>query len=211
MAGFKLVCFDLDDTLIMDIHSVMLPCILNGKGKELSIIEEREVSGELDYIAADYLKASLLRGFAECKIADSFLEIAKPLKNISQVVDALHMEGIMCIVITVGPRQVSKVVCDMYGFDDYYGSNYEVVDGVFTGKILDYVNAEEKVECLIDFCNKHDIALDECIAVGDGMTDVPIFDLCGKSIALNATADLRQYATFVIETRDLVDVLQYIV
>ena len=194
----------------MDIHSVMLPCILNGKERELSSIEEREMSGELDYITADYLKAALLRGLAECKIANSFLEIAKPLKNISRVVDTLHKDGLKCIVITVGPRQVSKVVCDMYGFDEHYGSNYEVIDGVFTGKILDYVSAEEKGECLIDFCKRNDIVLAECIAVGDGMTDLPIFNLCGKSIALNASPDLRQYATVVIETQDLADVLQYI-
>ncbi|EQB86250.1 hypothetical protein M918_15030 [Clostridium sp. BL8] len=34
MKNTKLVCFDLDDTLIREIHSVMLPCILNGKEKK---------------------------------------------------------------------------------------------------------------------------------------------------------------------------------
>lgn len=46
----KLVCFDLDDTLIREIHSVMLPCILNGKEYEHSKIQAKEDSGELDYI-----------------------------------------------------------------------------------------------------------------------------------------------------------------
>ncbi|WP_367179361.1 hypothetical protein [Clostridium sp.] len=38
----KLVCFDLDDTLIREIHSVMLPCILNGKENEHSLIQKQE-------------------------------------------------------------------------------------------------------------------------------------------------------------------------
>ena len=38
----KLVCFDLDDILIRGIHSVMLPCILNGKEEEHAIIQEQE-------------------------------------------------------------------------------------------------------------------------------------------------------------------------
>lgn len=53
MAKLKLVCFDLDDTLIREIHSVMLPCILNGKEKEHSFIQEQEEKGLINYIAAD--------------------------------------------------------------------------------------------------------------------------------------------------------------
>jgi len=131
MKNLKLVCFDLDDTLIREIHSVMLPCILNGKEKEHSLIQEQEEKGLLDYISADYLRSELLLGLEERKIAESFLEIAKPLKNIKSVAEALHEQNIKCIVITVGPKQVAKVVCDIWGFDYYYGSDYEVVEGVF--------------------------------------------------------------------------------
>ena len=157
MKNLKLVCFDLDDTLIREIHSVMLPCILNGKEKEHSLIQEQEEKGLLDYISADYLRSELLLGLEERKIAQSFLEIAKPLENIKSVVEALHEQNIKCIVITVGPKQVAKVVRDIWGFDDYYGSDYEVVEGVFTGKILNYIGAEQKIECLQDFCSNNSI------------------------------------------------------
>ena len=136
MGELKLVCFDLDDTLIREIHSVMLPCILNGKEKEHSFIQEQEEKGLINYKSADYLRAELLLGLEERKIAQSFLEIAKPLKNIKNVVEALHEHNIKCIVITVSPRQVAKVVCKIWGFDAYYGSDYEVVEEAFTGKIL---------------------------------------------------------------------------
>lgn len=82
MEKLKLVCFDLDDTLIREIHSVMLPCILNGKEKEHSFIQEQEVKGLTNYRSADHLRAELLFGLEEYKIAQSFLKIAKPLKNI---------------------------------------------------------------------------------------------------------------------------------
>ncbi len=206
----KLVCFDLDDTLIREIHSVMLPCILNGKEKEHSSIQEQEEKGVIDYIAADYLRAELLSGLEESKIAQSFLEIAKPLKNIKSVIEALHERGIKCIVITVGPKQVAKVVCDMWGFDDYYGSDYEVVEGVFTGKILDYIAAEQKVECLKDYCKNNNIKPIECIAVGDGSTDIPIFKYCGNSIAINSSPTVRKSAMYAIDTDDLTDILKYI-
>lgn len=115
MKNTKLVCFDLDDTLIREIHSVMLPCILNGKEKEHSLIQEREEKGLINYKEADYLRVELLLGLKENKIAQCFLDFAKPLKNIKSVVDKLHEENMKCIVITVGPKQVAKVVSDIWG------------------------------------------------------------------------------------------------
>ena len=210
MNKYKLISFDLDDTLIRGIHSVMFPCILNGKEKEHAAIQEKEDAGMLDYISADYLRAELLKGLEESKIANSFLEIANPVKGIQNVVDTLHIEDIMCIVITVGPKQVAKAVCDIWGFDGYYGSDYEVKNGIFTGKIRDYINAENKIKCLIDFCAKNGIMPDECIAVGDGSTDVPLFEYCGKSIAINASPEIGNKATYAINTQDLSDILCYI-
>lgn len=206
----KLVCFDLDDTLIREIHSVMLPCILNGKEKEHSFIQEQEEKGLIDYKSADYLRAELLLGLKEDKIAQSFLELAKPLKNIKSVVHALHEQSIKCIVITVGPKQVAKVVCDIWGFDYYYGSDYEVAHGVFTGKILNYTGAEQKIQCLQHFCENNSIKPEECIAVGDGSTDIPIFEYCGKSIAINSSPKVRKSAMYTLDTEDLTDILKYI-
>lgn len=210
MVKSKLVCFDLDDTLIREIHSVMLPCILNGKEKEHSLIQEQEEKGMLDYISADYHRAELLLGLEECKISQCFLKIAKPLKSIKSVIEALHEQNIKCIVITVGPKQVAKVVSNIWGFDDYYGSDYEVVEGIFTGKILNYISAEQKISCLQDFCKNNSIKPEECIAVGDGSTDIPMFDYCGKSIAINSSPKVRKSAMYSVDTDDLADILKYI-
>lgn len=43
MTHIKLVCFDLDDTLIREIHSVMYLSILNDRLEELKEIEYHEV------------------------------------------------------------------------------------------------------------------------------------------------------------------------
>ena len=61
----KIVCFYLDDTLINGVHSVMLPCILNGKEKEYSAIQVKEEAGIIDYITADHLRAQLFVGLDE--------------------------------------------------------------------------------------------------------------------------------------------------
>ena len=206
----KLICFDLDDTLIRGIHSVMLPCILNGKEKEHSIIQEKEELKEIDYISADYHRAELLTGLDEDKISNCFLEIVKPLANIPETIKSLHKDDIKCIVITVGPVQVAKVVSDIWGFDGYYGSQYEVINGKFTGKILKYIRAENKVNCLDDYCQKNNFMASECIAVGDGATDIPVFEYCGKSIAINASEKVKNKATYSVDTNNLLEILKFI-
>lgn len=45
MNSIKAVCFDLDDTLIRDIHSVMYLNILNNNLDKLMAIEEQEIEG----------------------------------------------------------------------------------------------------------------------------------------------------------------------
>ncbi|GFP76264.1 HAD family hydrolase [Clostridium fungisolvens] len=188
----------------------MLPCILNGREREHSFIQEQEEKGLLDYKAADYLRAELLLGLEEYKISQSFLERTKPLKNIKKVVEIIHEKNIKCIVVTVGPKQVAKAACDIWGFDSYYGSNYEVIEGVFTGKILDYIGAEQKIQCLQHFCENNNIKPEECIAVGDGSTDIPIFKYCGKSIAINASEEVKLSARHAVDTDNLTDILKFI-
>ncbi|GAU78496.1 HAD family phosphatase [Fusibacter sp. 3D3] len=211
MQKIKLVCFDLDDTLIRETHSVMIPCIINNKEMEHNLIQQKEISGTLDYITADFLRAELLCGLEETKIKEGFLQLAKPLQNISETISQLHQNNIKCIVVTVGPIQVAKVVSALWGFDSYYGSEYEVLDGMFTGKITKYVNSEQKIECLKDYCSKTHIDPSECISVGDGATDIPVFKFCGKSIALNASEKVKKEATYWIDTSDLLEILKVII
>lgn len=209
--SIKLVCFDLDDTLIREIHSVMLPCILNSKEKEHAIIQAKEECGLLEYIEADYLRAKLLSGLEEKKISECFLTIARPLKNIAETIKDLHAHAIKCIVITVGPKQVARVVAEIWGFDTYYGSDYEVIDGQFTGEIIEYIKAENKVDCLKDYCAKEKIQASECVAVGDGSTDIPLFEYCKKSIAINASERIKEKATYSVTTESLSDILGFII
>lgn len=209
--GYKLICFDLDDTLIREIHSVMLPCILNGKEAEHAVIQAREDAGELTYIEADYLRATLLAGLAEREIDAHFLRVAKPLRGIAETVRALHGHGILCFILTVGPIQVARTAAAIWGFDGCAGSEYEVADGVFTGKILSYSKSEHKVDRLNELFIRHGIAPAECVAVGDGATDLPVFAHCGASIALNASEQVKRGATYAVDTEDLRDILRFII
>lgn len=75
MSHIKLVCFDLDDTLIREIHSVMYLSILNGRLEELKEIEYHEAQGVYDWMQADYLKAELAKGLHIKKLQENLTDI----------------------------------------------------------------------------------------------------------------------------------------
>lgn len=182
------------NNLIRKFHSVMIPCIINNKAAEHDIIQQKEEAGGLDYRAADYLRAKLFEGLSVVKLESDFLKYARPLRNIREAVAKLKSNGIQCIVVTVGPVQAAKVVSELWGFDGYYGSQYEVEKDIFTGKITKYITSENKLECLQDYCSKTEIQLQECTSVGDGATDIPVFKACGRSIAINAIESVKDEA-----------------
>ncbi|MND05046.1 phosphoglycolate phosphatase [compost metagenome] len=49
--------------------------------------------------------------------------------------------------------------------------------------------------------------MSEVAHVGDSMSDLPLFRVVGRAIAINATPDARAVAHHVLDTDDLSDVL----
>ncbi len=210
MGHIKAVCFDLDDTLIKEIHSVMYLSILNDKLDELIEIEREEQERKCDWIEADYLKAELARGVPVTRIEEQFDTILKPIKNVNEVMSMLHEQHIKTILITAGPIQVAKVASKLWGIDAYDGSLYECENDLFTGRILSHLGDRGKVSALEKFCLKEGIQPDECMAIGDGATDIPLFRYCGTSLGINCGEEVAKEANNVIVTEDLMDILQYI-
>jgi phosphoserine phosphatase len=94
MHTVKLVCFDLDDTLIREVHSVMYLAVVNNKLDELMEIERSEARGDFSWIEADYYKAKLAKGLNLDIARSEFLNIVKPISNIRNVIKKLHDNNI---------------------------------------------------------------------------------------------------------------------
>ena len=56
-----------------------------------------------------------------------------------------------------------------------------------------------------------DLQAVECIAVGDGSTDIPVFEYYIKSIAINASENVKEKATYSVDTENLSDILDFII
>lgn len=207
MKQLKAVCFDLDDTLLMKVYSVLFLCIINGHEAEAREVERRELAGEFDYVMADHLRAAYAKGLPVERLGQEFDRVLTPIKQIVPVVRQLHDQGVRCILITAGPRQVAELCSERWGMDHFDGSPYEVEDGCFTGKIARHIGSQGKVAILKEYLEREGIPPQACAAVGDGISDLPLFAYCGNSIALNYAPCVEGKARHYLRTDDLTDIL----
>jgi phosphoserine phosphatase len=200
------ISFDMDGTLIRNTDSVRYLCMLNNNVKELERIQGRENDGDISWIEADYLKVKLIKGLELEAIKDNFAKSIQLIQNIDKVLLFLRKRQIGSVLITSGPTQVADILGKKFGFDSVYGSEYEVKNYKFTGKIRTHLGHDGKLSCLTDYCIKSGISLEHCVAIGDSESDIAIFGKCGRSIALNYADALRGKASEYIITDDLFDI-----
>lgn len=210
MSEFKAVCFDMDGTLITNTNSVEYLCLLNGKLDEVRGIEIREEKDEISWIDADYMKAKLFTGLEIKIVEEEFKNHIQLINNIEESLKELRNNKILASLVTAGPIQVAEVLGKMFKFNKIYGSIYEVKNGTLTGKILNHLGDSGKAESLMSFCSDNNISLEEVVSIGDSVSDIKVFEISGKSIALNYSNRLIGKADVYLRTNDLFDVIEHI-
>lgn len=208
---FKIVCFDMDGTLITNTNSVQYLCELSGNKKEVDKIQEKEDNDEISWIEADYLKGKLIEGLKVDKINEEFDNYIDLIQGIKDVINKLKENNIKSILVTAGPIQVAEVLGNRFDFDNVYGSIYEINEGKFTGKIIKHLGDTGKLESLTSYCEKSSVSFENCIAIGDSASDIKVFEKCKKSIAINYSQKLLGLADVYLKTGNLCDVLEHII
>ena len=203
----KAACFDMDGTLIRNTDSVRYLCMLNNNSEKLERIECLENDKSISWIEADHLKAELIKGLDPGDAVRRFKDNVDLIKNVEHVLTYLRERGVNSVLITAGPIQVANIVGAKFGFDGVYGSLYEVQDQKFTGRITTHLGHGGKLACLEDFCAKNGICFDQCIAIGDGESDIDVFRKCTKSIAVNYSDALKGEASEYMVTDDFLDII----
>src|SRR5205807_1316379 len=79
---------------------------------------------------------------------------------------------------------------DDLGFDGALGTVCEVRDGVYTGRALRSMHAENKAAAVREL----GFDLDECTAYSDSHTDLPLLEAVGTPVAVNPDRRLRAVA-----------------
>lgn len=201
-SGVRLVCFDLDGTLVRNSSvSAHLRAALDtrGRGEEIEAAYQR---GEISVAA---LAASTARRFRGLRRRDVWRMLADipTIGGVDGVVDAFRRDDVHVLLATCTWRFAAEYFQARYGFDAVCGTRMLERDGVMTGVVARCVDGRAKADFLARYCARHDIPLVDCVAIGDSASDSAMFALAGRSIALNGSEEAKLAASSAIDTDDV--------
>jgi phosphoserine phosphatase len=202
----KLVCFDMDSTLIQTEVIVELAKYANAE-EQVSEITEAAMRGEIDFKESFRQRIALLKGIDENVLHD----IARSLpltEGAHRLISNLKKYGYKTAILSGGFTYFGRYLQTMLGIDYVYANELEIVNGKLTGNYTgEIVDGQMKAELLKKLAFKEDIHLEQVIAVGDGANDLPMISIAGLGIAFHAKPVVQESAGHAISTVGLDSIL----
>lgn len=208
VSPFRVVCFDLDGTLLRKSVSLFLAERM-GYGSVLQELERRFRAGEISNSVIADTSAAWFQGKTRQEIKAN-LERAPWIEGIRSTINKLKEHGLRVLLGTVTWKFVAEILQERFSFDAVSGTEMEEVEGQFTGRVLRYFDENDKAVFVEEYCARQGWPLSMCVAVGDSRSDVALFRKVGLAIALNASSEARAASHVTLEAEDLKAVLEYI-
>jgi HAD superfamily hydrolase (TIGR01490 family) len=202
--------FDLDRTLLRRASALALA----GTFRDRGLISRRQLAKAAGWQLLFVLRGAsheavrraaedglvLLRGFTPAEmrklVADAMEPVLKPLVYAEplHLVEQHRERGEPVYIVSASLQEIVEGIAEELGFDGALGTVCEVRDGVYTGKALRALHAENKAECVRDLAASHGYDLAECTAYSDSHTDLPFLEAVGHPVAVNPDRELRHIA-----------------
>lgn len=210
MKKLRLVVFDVDGTLMKVASSWQFLHEKLGtwdKGKQYA---EQFFRGAITYEDWARLDASLWRGLkleSVRQIVDSI-----PYTNGAQdVITTLKRNGFKVVLLSAGLSLVTERIEREIGVDDSLANELKVENGLLTGEVKVNVSVHNKDMVLLRMLKKFNLGMDECAAVGDDETLIPLFENVSLSITFNPRSWMvEEQADIVVKGEDLREVLPFL-
>lgn len=205
----RLVCFDMDSTLI-ETEVIDELADRAGVGDKVREITARAMRGEIDFKESFTERVALLKGLDE-SVMKEIAEHLPVTEGVGRMMEVLKRTGFKTAILSGGFTYFGNYLKRKYGFDYVYANELEIVDGKLTGRYLgDIVDGRRKAELLRLLAQFENIDIAQTIAVGDGANDLPMLAEAGLGIAFHAKPKVKATAEQSISTIGLDGVLYFI-
>jgi HAD superfamily hydrolase (TIGR01490 family) len=128
---------------------------------------------------------------------DIVVEVIGPriYPGMRRVIDLHHADGDKTYLVTAAPRELAERIAAYLGMDGALGTEAELVDGCYTGRILGPVlHGPAKLDAVTKLAAEQGIDLRDCSAYSDSLNDRPMLEGVGHPVAVNPDRQLRELA-----------------
>ncbi|MDP7244854.1 MAG: HAD family phosphatase [Flavobacteriales bacterium] len=217
MPKYKLVCFDVDGTLIDNVKfswQIFHDYFQTDKHRREDA-KNKFLNGKISYLEwanhdinlwkeKNAKKKDFFKAIENLRLMNGAMETLRELKN----------NNIKLAIVSGSVNVVLEKFIPDYNefFDDVFLSRiYFDEEGSILKVEATEFDMEKKAEALKQIAEREKIKLEECVFVGDYLNDMKIIQDAGLGIAFNCQHDkLKEVADVVIEKKDLREVLKYI-
>tara|TARA_B100001996_G_scaffold383011_1_gene376827 strand:- start:2082 stop:2729 length:648 start_codon:yes stop_codon:yes gene_type:complete len=204
----KFIIFDLDDTLLCGDCEAGWINFLVYKG----LLDDDEYSLKINQFDLDYRKGVLnfyeystfiqepLKNLDTVKVGNLVDEFIK--NNIDDLTDDLtddllkESKSADKVLIASGSHDfLVKGFAEYFEIESSIGTPVEIKNDIFTGCLSgEPTFSDGKVKAIKKWCFDNDFKVEDSIFYSDSINDLPMFESCGKAIAVNPDEKLRKIA-----------------
>ncbi|MFD1562638.1 HAD family hydrolase [Haloarchaeobius amylolyticus] len=193
-----LVAFDFDDTLSQSDLSILL-------GREYDVASEMRglleqgLRDETDFETSLRERVSLLEGMPERRIESAF-DRCRLRDGAAELIVDLRRSDVVVAIVTGGFERGVETTLDRAGVavDHLVANRLVLENGALTGDVEGPVLDDAKDQPLGELAVTSGDSLDRTIAVGGGVTDLPMLRAAGTAIGFEPEPVVEQYCDHVV-------------
>ena len=206
----RLVCFDMDSTLI---GTEVIDELADraGVGDKVKAITERAMRGEIDFNESFRERVALLKGL-DTSVMQDIAENLPITEGLDRLMTVLKRTGYKTAILSGGFTYFGNYLKRRFGFDYVYANELEVDDqGRLTGRSIgEIVDGKRKAELLKVMAQVEQVDIQQTVAVGDGANDLPMLSTAGLGIAFHAKPKVKANADQSLSTIGLDGILYFL-
>ncbi|WP_169392462.1 MULTISPECIES: phosphoserine phosphatase SerB [Psychrobacter] len=202
----KLVCFDMDSTLIEQEVIVEL-AKKAGVGDEVAEITESAMRGEIEFDESFARRLALLKGVSTSVLDDICANLTLST-GAKATISAFKALGYHTVLVSGGFTYFARYIADILGIDEVHANRLDISDGKVTGEVqLPIINGAKKAAIAAQTAARLGIDMSQVVCVGDGANDLPMMMAADLGVAYRAKPIVQARADAAVNVTGVEGVL----